>query len=263
MAKGLPAHNEDAIVKTNNFLAVLDGSTSKTKYRVQPDITNGQLAAILIRDYLQSVCSSAPHLSCKELCGGLTEHFQQEYLVRNVDIDALIIHPELRPTASVVVFSRCRQEVWLIGDCQCMINGQLFENPKPHEATIARKRARLIIGGMSPDEARRCIEHDLITAMHEGQNKNYAVIDGFPIYYAGVAIIKLREWATTFPFQIVLASDGYPFLKSTLEASEQAIQKQAASDPQNIKHFLATKGIKPGYHGFDDRTYLRFIFGEE
>lgn len=96
MAKGLPTHNEDAIVKTNNFLAVVDGSTSKTKYRVQPDITNGQLAAILIRDYLQSVDSSAPHLSCKELCGGLTEHFQQEYLVRNVDIDALIIHPELR-----------------------------------------------------------------------------------------------------------------------------------------------------------------------
>ena len=123
MAKGLPAHNEDAIVKTNNFLAVVDGSTSKTKYKVQPDITNGQLAAILIRDYLQSVDSSAPHLSCKELCEGLTEHFQQEYLVRNVDIDALTIHPELRPTASVVVFSRCRQEVWLIGDCQCMING--------------------------------------------------------------------------------------------------------------------------------------------
>ena len=184
-------------------MAVVDGSTSKTNYRVQPDITNGQLATILIRDYLQSVDSSAPHLSCKELCEGLTEHFQQEYLVRNVDIDALTIHPELRPTASVVVFSRCRQEVWLIGDCQCMINGQRFENPKPHEATIARKRARLIIGGMSPDEARRCIEHDLITAMHEGQNKNYAVIDGFPIYYAGVAIIKLREWATTFPFQIV------------------------------------------------------------
>lgn len=85
-------------------MAVVDGSTSKTKYKVQPDITNGQLAAILIRDYLQSVDSSAPHLSCKELCEGLTEHFQQEYLVRNVDIDALAIHPELRPTASVVVF---------------------------------------------------------------------------------------------------------------------------------------------------------------
>ena len=60
--------------------------------------------------------------------------------------------------------------------------------------------------------------------------------------------------------EIVLASDGYPFLKPTLAASEAALAEQIANDPQNIRSFIATKGIVEGNKSFDDRTYIRFVY---
>ena len=60
--------------------------------------------------------------------------------------------------------------------------------------------------------------------------------------------------------EIVLASDGYPFLKPTLAASEAALAEQIANDPQNIHSFIATKGIVEGNKSFDDRTYIRFVY---
>ena len=56
----------------------------------------------------------------------------------------------------------------------------------------------------------------------------------------------------------MLASDGYPHLKPTLDASEEALEKQLAADPLNIRLFKATKGWVSGNNSFDDRTYIRF-----
>ena len=61
------------------------------------------------------------------------------------------------------------------------------------------------------------------------------------------------------PSEVVLASDGYPFLKPTLAASEAALVEQIANEPQNIRSFIATKGIVEGNKSFDDRTYIRFL----
>ena len=81
-----------------------------------------------------------------------------------------------------------------------------------------------------------------------------SVIDGFHIPREHVRIITLdfRPW------QIVLASDGYPFLCPTLAESEQRLQHQRATDPLNISpEFQATKAFHPDFNSFDDRTYIR------
>lgn len=57
---------------------------------------------------------------------------------------------------------------------------------------------------------------------------------------------------------IVLASDGYPFLEPTLDQSERALAELKASDPHLISRFPTTKGFEPGLDSFDDRAYLRF-----
>ena len=44
----------------------------------------------------------------------------------------------------------------------------------------------------------------------------------------------------------VYKRQGYPFLKPTLAASEAALAEQIANDPQNIRSFIATKGIVEG-----------------
>ena len=161
----------------------------------------------------------------------------------------------------------------MVGDCQAIIDGKLYENGKPYEQEIARKRVEMIEQGLSPAEARKQIEPLLIEAMLSGQNQTYTVIDGFPIYREGVKIVVLKvnpassgietyfqehPKPVSSPNEVVLASDGYPFLKPTLAASEAALAEQIANDPQNIHSFIATKGIVEGNKSFDDRTYIRF-----
>ena len=60
------------------------------------------------------------------------------------------------------------------------------------------------------------------------------------------------------PWDIVLASDGYPSLCSTLAQSEQRLKEQRLSDPLNIRSFKATKAFASGFNSFDDRAYIRF-----
>ena len=99
--------------------------------------------------------------------------------------------------------------------------------------------------------------------MLTGQNKTYAVIDGFPIYMDGVKVVSLGGVLPASPDahgrEIVLASDGYPFLKPTLADSEAALAHLIATDPQCIREFIATKGLVGGNRSFDDRTYVRFV----
>jgi glycerophosphoryl diester phosphodiesterase len=86
------------------------------------------------------------------------------------------------------------------------------------------------------------------------QNITYSVIDGFPIARRAIKVIPLdfRPW------DIVLASDGYPTLCPTLEESEQKLKEQREKDPLNIgPDFQATKAFHPDYNSFDDRSYLR------
>lgn len=56
---------------------------------------------------------------------------------------------------------------------------------------------------------------------------------------------------------IVLASDGYPYLKDSLEASEHALQGVLRDDPLLFRTYKATKGIQQGNLSFDDRAYVK------
>ena len=106
---------------------------------------------------------------------------------------------------------------------------------------------------LTHDKARESIIPQLVEEM-KMQNVTYAVIDGFPIPRQKVKVIPLDF----SPWTIVLASDGYPFLKPTLEASEQALAQQRLTDPLNIETFKATKAFMQGNNSFDDRSYIRF-----
>ena len=140
--------------------------------------------------------------------------------------------------------------MWMVGDCQTIIDGTYYDNSKPYEQEIAIQRATLIKNGMSPKVARRTIEPQLIKAMLEGQNRQYAVIDGTPIYMPGTRIVKASN-------SVVLASDGYPTLLPTLKESEGALALHLANDPQNIGDFVATKGLVDSNVSFDDRAYIK------
>lgn len=282
IGKKSPEACEDGMVVTDDFIAVIDGSTSKTPKHLNPDMKNGRYAMMLISEYIREELKA--DASVDDFCQGVTAYIYNKVYEKLGVEERLKEHPEERLTASAILYSRTRNEVWMVGDCQAIIAGKLYENGKPYEEKIARKRVELIEQGLSPAEARKQIEPLLIKAMLSGQNQTYTVIDGFPIYREGVKVVSVSDSSSvqdsvpasdsvpcsdsasasdTIPSsssEIVLASDGYPFLKPTLAASEAALAEQIANDPQNIHSFIATKGIVEGNKSFDDRTYIRFVY---
>ncbi|MBR1547766.1 MAG: hypothetical protein IJ637_03465 [Prevotella sp.] len=263
--------SEDGIVATPDFIAVIDGSTSKSQFRhsnINPIralmekaflSSNGRYAMLIVSRYIRRMPKD---ITFSQFLSGVTaavrSHYSKSMLTR------LAEHPEDRLTASVVVFSRLRREVWMVGDCQCLIGGNLIENPKPAEAELASMRAeevkRQMAAGKTRDEllrndtARPTIIPRMIETMRE-QNITYSVVDGFPIDKLHVKNITLdfRPW------EIVLASDGYPFLCPTLAESERRLEQQRREDPLNIgPAFQATKAFHPDFNSFDDRSYIRF-----
>ena len=288
IGKKSPEACEDGMVVTDDFIAVIDGSTSKTPKHLNPDMKNGRYAMMLISEYIREELKA--DASVDDFCQGVTAYIYNKVYEKLGVEERLKEHPEERLTASAILYSRTRNEVWMVGDCQAIIAGKLYENGKPYEEKIARKRVELIEQGLSPAEARKQIEPLLIKAMLSGQNQTYTVIDGFPIYREGVKVVSVSDSSSvqdsvsasdscsvqdpvscsgsasasdTIPSsssEIVLASDGYPFLKPSLAASEAALAEQIANDPQNIHSFIATKGIVEGNKSFDDRTYIRFVY---
>jgi glycerophosphoryl diester phosphodiesterase len=267
IAKNPKKKSEDGVVVTDDFIAVIDGSTSKSQYRHSLFNSNGRYAMLLVSRYIRKM---PKNITCSQFMKGVTAYIRKHY--KKSMLPRLAEQPEDRLTASVVVFSRLQREIWMIGDCQCLlIDGeqadadvQFIDNPKLAEAELAKMRAeevkRQLADGKTVDDllqndtARSVIIPHMIETMRQ-QNIIYSVVDGFPIDARHIKIITLdfRPW------ELVLASDGYPFLCSTLAESEAALQHQRKCDPLNIgPHFQATKAFHPDNNSFDDRTYIRF-----
>ncbi len=81
-----------------------------------------------------------------------------------------------------------------------------------------------------------------------------STLDGFPVPDEGIVIYPVPPTTVS----IVLATDGYPVLKRTLEDSESALRDVLAQDPLMCRLYKSTKGILQGNVSFDDRAYVKF-----
>lgn len=263
---------EDGIVITDNFIAVIDGSTSKASERVSRWCSNGRLCMKVISRFIRKAPAD---ITIDAFLKGVSQAVRRKYSSKRIDFYAQ--HPEERITASCIIYSRLQRQLWIIGDCQCLVGKtgcadseyEYLDNPKPYESIVAKARAdkarQLLSSGeatmeslLHDDVARKSVIPMMLESMKR-QNIDYAVVDGFKIPRQKVKVF-------TFDFEswtIVLASDGYPLLRPTLAQSEAALAEQRAKDPLNIganpsAPFVATKAFSEGFNSFDDRTYIRF-----
>lgn len=273
---------EDEIVITDNFIAVIDGSTSKsTRGKFPTGETSGQLAArIVARIIKDSYAEMGLWEMCQHFNGALNDIGYRYY--DNLDRSLLKDFPEERLCCSAIIYSRYWNEIWQIGDCHGLIvearfpddKGMHITNNKPYESKLAKKRSEYLNQALTEgvsvngqpkrvytveelrrhDIGRDYILPDLLEAM-KGENIDYAVIDGFPIPQK-----KIKCWGDFAPGreEIVFATDGYPRLFRTLAESEAYLQKCLEADPLCIKRNKATKGWMEGTVSFDDRAYVRF-----
>lgn len=258
IGKSATVVSEDAVVVTSSYAAVIDGATAKTAYRYPSGETPGQLAAHLLSE---AILSLPEGLTVQDAIKKLTDALRQKGVT-----------PENRPTASVVIYSDSRREVWLIGDCQFakVLSGSSIEtitNRKLIDKVLAEWRRDILMSYLSRnllsmedlkanDPGRRMIQ-PFITRQVRYQNREgkfgYCALDGTAVPESGILVFPLDSSVT----EIILASDGYPLLYPTLTETEDQLSRLLAEDPLCLGPLLGTKGLRPGNRSFDDRTYLR------
>ncbi len=260
---------EDAFYLGPHFVAVIDGATSKTERRWDGK-TGGRVAAELVKAAFDQL---SPAATARQAVDAFTLAIKDLY-ERHGALHEVQAEPVQRAVACFVAISLLRREVWLVGDCQCRLDNELLLNEKEIDHITSQARslflASEIAHGKSREELR---QHDtgrafilpLLERQMTFQNNPaagqywYPVIDGFAVPDEGIRVHKLPEEIET----IVLASDGYPYVKESLEESEQALQELLRDDPLLFRNYKSTKGLKEGNLSFDDRTYVRLKVRKE
>jgi glycerophosphoryl diester phosphodiesterase len=173
-----------------------------------------------------------------------------------------------RCAACVLLYSRHHHQVWSVGDSQALVDGQLYCRSKASDDLLANVRAffletELLLGKtieeLQENDTGRAFITPLLKRDRLFQNNpahpEYEswVMDGFLDPALGVVVTDIQELTE----YLVLASDGYPEVFSTLDETEKRLAEILARDPLLFREFKSTKGFQKGQISFDDRSYLR------
>ncbi len=251
---GVGLHNEDGIFKNDHFIAVIDGATSKTDI-VMDGRTTGQFIRDVIMDALGGMVGGE---SCRDAIRIIQERISYKAAAASVS----------NASASAIIYSIAAKELWSIGDCQAYINSRLIRKTKRVDRVLSEVRSLAIEALLaSGTPYQNLLENDkgrelilpFLRLQHVFENKggkygysNFNV-DGHP------ENIKAKIYKVESGDMVVLASDGYPNLWTTLAESERQLSAVLDEDPLMIGKYATTKGVKKGNVSFDDRTYIRFV----
>ncbi len=252
---------EDRTFISENFVAVINGATSKSRLEFSSK-SIGQMAGKIIMKALSLLPYDAnAQNAIKSLTKSVFDFYKKHDLVERMKSN-----PVDRLSASVAIFSVFRKEVWMVGDCQVMNNGVVYTNEKKVDVLLSEIRSICIkasiyegntIGKLLKKDIGREAIMPLLTRQSYFQNQNfnhpysYAVIDGFPPDSSEIKIIK------EIGNELILASDGYPKLFSTLKDSEKYLQSIIENDPLCFHLHKSTKGLQKNQVSFDDRAFVK------
>lgn len=254
---------EDAIYIGPSFVAVIDGATSKTDRRWEGK-TGGRIAAITLKEAFARIPSDATAREAVDLLTAAIKDLYEQYQI----LETVRMDPVQRATACFVAVSFARKEVWFVGDCQCLLNQELILNEKTIDTITANARSMFLEAEIAQGKTiEELLQHDtgrafilpLLERQMLFQNNPaagqywFSIIDGFDVSTEGIRIQPLPADIQT----IILASDGYPVLKETLEASETALQEILSDDPLLFRTYKTTKGMNQDTVSFDDRAYVK------
>ena len=252
---------EDCLFISENFAAVIDGVTAKSNQKYANE-TSGRACSQLIKKALENL---PLNFSAYQAINFLTFSIFSKYKEMGID-EHVQNFPSERASACIAIYSKTKNEIWMVGDCQCRIDGTFYSNTKPIDTLLSDIRSlfiqtELILGKsietiQANDSGREFIT-PLLNRQSVFQNSldntefSYGVIDGFKVPDSEIKVIKLSQ-----PTTIILATDGYPCLFDTLVESERYLMKILNDDPLCYREFKSTKGLMPGNVSFDDRAFL-------
>lgn len=262
--KHSPATNEDGIIVTPDFVAVVDGATSKSDFTLEGK-TSGRLAMELAAEAIRSFPAD---ITAEQAVGRITDRIHSFYVEHGL-LEGLDAQPAKRFTANGVIYSAARGEVWQVGDCQCIIGALYSQNEKEIDAIMSSARAAFneaaLAGGSTVEDlAAHDVGRDFIYPFLQRQavlqnnpdrqqRYSFPVFDGFPVRMEQVNIFPVGSNVK----ELILSSDGYPKLFPTLSESEAYLANILEQDPLCMRLYKSTKGVKKGNCSFDDRAYIR------
>ncbi len=249
--------NEDAVIVTENYIAVIDGATSCCPDWGAP---GGLLARELAADYIRKAKPEEDGFSFFLGLNSVLREYQQSR-------PELFTYAEKRLMASALVFSVSNNQLWNYGDCHYLINGKHYQINKRIDALTAELRSfinncclhegaserELLCRDKGAEEITRYLDMQPCFANTETAF-GYPILDGGQISPHLLISHQLKKGDS-----VIMATDGYPFLEPSLEESEKRLLILKESDPLLIREFKAAKGFYPDLLSFDDRTYIRFI----
>lgn len=251
---------EDAYVVSDDFIAVIDGVTSKSDFTYQ-EKTTGKIAAEIVKDVLLNMSRQA---EIDYILESVNRRFVEFYQTVNFPYNK----KEKGLQAVCVIYSDYFRTIWMIGDCQVLVDGVLHAATKKSDDILSQMRS-LILHILKEDpqkdwkeaqrEARSIIEPWILKSNQFANTHKdvfgYAMINGEQIPKTLIQNIVLDE----NQHEIVLASDGYPKVKNTLKESEEYLAGILEKDPACYCIYPSTKGVLEKQTSFDDRTYIRFL----
>ena len=258
---GKESDNEDRLVITKDFAVVIDGMTPQdtTLYAGE---SPARICTDLLSDCIHQFSGDETVLEAAEkMTARIRTYYEENGIVEEVRST-----PYKRMGANLILYGRKREEIWFIGDCHCLVDGEHHTNEKLVDTLLTEMRSGLIEEHIKTRSVAELMEEDLVAKdlrpflrqQYLYQNStapsplSYTVIDGFPVLVHQIKVLDVRHAK-----EIILASDGYPHIERNLADTEETLFNLLKLDPFCFRIIPTTKGLITGNVSFDDRSYIK------
>lgn len=256
---------EDGICVTKDFVAVIDGVSSQSEYKYQ----NKKLGKIICDILLEAIPKLDNRLDCYQTIDFLNAYIFNYYKEYGI-LEKISDDVANQPSASVIMYSKYYNQIWLIGDCMALYGDTIIENKLEVDELYTKIRTMtieyLLATGYTEEQL---LENDIAKKFVQNLSKrqpyirnkiynskyDYAVIDGFN--KPNKKLIKCIDLPNNIK-EIVFVSDGYRKPFYTLRESEEYLKHIKEVDPLCYKEYAYERGFYNNQVNYDDRAYIKF-----
>lgn len=256
---------EDGICVTEDFIAVIDGVTSQSPFKYE----NKKLGKIICDVLLEAIPKLDNRFDCYQSIDFLNNYILEFYKSHNI-FEEISGDAADQPSASVIIYSKNYNQIWLIGDCMALYGDNILENKLEVDELYTKIRIMTIEYFLATGYTEeQLLEEDVAGKFVQNLSKrqpyirnklynskyDYAVIDGFN--KPNKELIKCIDVPSDVK-EIVFVSDGYRKPFSSLKESEEYLKHIKEVDPLCYREFAYERGFYNNQESYDDRAYIRF-----
>ena len=222
-------------------------------------VTSGRFAGLVVAEAVAMLDTLPEPPTARDAVALVNERLDRAVLAQQPDIGR-----HQRPACAVVVYSAPRREVWSVGDCSWAADGVPHRGGKQIDDVTAGLRAAVteayLDDGWSVERLRatdpgRAAIQGLLEQQAMFANRlhplGYGALNGLPVPDELLEVHDVGAAAV-----LTLASDGYPEILDSREASDARLADLVREDPLCIGALRGTKAVPPGAETYDDRTWV-------